>query len=162
MELAAAVYRIVEAPSPVYTEKSDHWQEYPDADTGRSLDLERIEIPYIGPAVTSFKENECEYRGLWLQYDRITQFDCELVIHISGIGISLSAVLGQRIRSQRVVFISSQGDDFLTVSIVSRHTVTADEEAFKRRISPISVVISEIPELRPGHQDQISDELRIG
>ena len=38
---------LVEAITPVYTEKSDHREIYPDSDTGRPLDLERIELAYV-------------------------------------------------------------------------------------------------------------------
>ena len=44
VELALSIYRIIEAPSPVNSKQTDHRQEDPDTYTGRSLDLERIEI----------------------------------------------------------------------------------------------------------------------
>jgi hypothetical protein len=44
VELALAVYRIIETVTPVNTKKTDHREEDSHTHTGRSLDLERIEI----------------------------------------------------------------------------------------------------------------------
>ena len=83
VELAASVRGIVESPSPVHAEESHNRQEDPDADTGRTLDLERIEITDVGPAVTSLEKDEREYRGLRLKHYRLPQLYSELVIDIS-------------------------------------------------------------------------------
>ena len=60
VELASSVGRVVETVAPVYTEHTDHAQEYPDAHTGRPLDLERIEVPDVSPAVAGLEESEHE------------------------------------------------------------------------------------------------------
>ena len=49
VELALAVLLVIKSITPVYTEKSDHREIYPDSDTGRPLDLERIELAYVRP-----------------------------------------------------------------------------------------------------------------
>ena len=58
MELALSVDRIIESPSPVNTQKSNHREENPHADTRRTLNLEWIELSDIRPAVTSFEEQQ--------------------------------------------------------------------------------------------------------
>ena len=62
MELSLAVGIIIEAIAPVYTEKTDHRKVYPHADSGRPLDLERIEITDVRPSITAFEEYEGEDR----------------------------------------------------------------------------------------------------
>ena len=56
MELAFSINRIIETIAPVHSEKPNHRQEDSHADTGRPLYLERIEVFYIGPSITAFKE----------------------------------------------------------------------------------------------------------
>lgn len=58
VELALTVDLIVESISPVNSEQTNHRQEYPDADSGRTFDLERIEFPDVRPAVTTLEEEE--------------------------------------------------------------------------------------------------------
>ena len=58
VELALSVHRVVESPSPVHTEQTDHREEHPHADTGRALDLERVEVAQVAPAVSSFEEKQ--------------------------------------------------------------------------------------------------------
>ena len=62
MELAAAILGVIESVSPVNSEQTDHRQEDANTDSGAALDLERIEIAYVRPAVSSFKEEQGEYR----------------------------------------------------------------------------------------------------
>ena len=88
MELALSVGRVIESPSPVNSKKTDHREEYSHADTGRPLDVERIKLSDIRPAVTSFKEDQSVNRGLRLKHNRVTEFNGELVIDVSGICIS--------------------------------------------------------------------------
>ena len=85
MELALSVHRIVKSPSPVHTEESDHRQEYPHAHTGRPLDLERIEISDVGPAVTCLQEAQHIDGRLRLEHHRITQLDSEFVVNVTGV-----------------------------------------------------------------------------
>lgn len=93
VELAATLaVMIVKSVPPVNSEKSYHRQEDPDTDTCGTPDLERIEIPYVRPAVTSFKENQSINRRLRLKHHRIAQLDSELVINISGIIVSGSVI----------------------------------------------------------------------
>ena len=93
VELALSVYRIVESPSPVNSEKSDHRQEDSHTHTGRPLDLERIEIPDVRPAVTSLKEEQCIDCGLRLKDNRISELYSKLIIDITGILVTGRAVL---------------------------------------------------------------------
>ena len=132
VELSLSVLLVVESISPVDSEKSDDRQINPHADTGGTLDLERIEIADVGPAVTSLKEYEGENRGLWLHHDRIPELDSELVIYISGIGISVRAVCRRKIRGQEIVLITTEGYDLGTVIVVAGHSVTADDESLER------------------------------
>ena len=93
VELALSIDRVVKSPSPVNSKESDHREEHPHADSGRPLDLERIEIPDVRPAVTAFEEEERVNRGLRLKHDRITEFDSELVINVAGIIVSCGIVI---------------------------------------------------------------------
>ena len=88
MELTLSVHRIVESPSPVNSKQTDHREEDSLTHTGRPLDLERIEIPDVRPAVTSFQEEQRIDSRLRLQDDRITELDSKLVIHITCIVVS--------------------------------------------------------------------------
>ena len=56
VELALAVDGVVEAVAPVDAEKADHGKEHAHADTGGTLDLERVEVTDVSPAVSSFEE----------------------------------------------------------------------------------------------------------
>lgn len=134
MELALAFLHIVESISPVNSQKTDHRQENPHADTGTALDLEGIEITDIRPAVTPFEEAEHKNRGGRLKYHRISQLNGELVIYVTRIGIiaGLAVVLRELIRGKGIILITAEGYDFRAVSAVSGHTVTAEEEALER------------------------------
>ena len=48
--------RTIETVSPVDTHQTDHREEDTDTDTGRTLQLERIEILQISPGITRFYE----------------------------------------------------------------------------------------------------------
>ena len=59
VELAASLaVMIIKSVTPVNSEKSNHRQEDPDTYTCGTPDLERVEIPYVRPAVTSLKEDQ--------------------------------------------------------------------------------------------------------
>ena len=60
MELASSVDLVVKSVAPVDTEKADHRKEDAHTDSGAAFDLERIEIPDVGPAVSSFEEQQRE------------------------------------------------------------------------------------------------------
>ena len=71
MEVAAAslgcVSKIgrIESVCPVDTHQSNHWQEDTYADSGRTFQLERIEVFDVLPCVTSFCEDQSIYCGEW-------------------------------------------------------------------------------------------------
>ena len=60
MELAAAILLgavdFVEAPTPVDTQQTKHRQEDTDADTRRTLEVERVVVADIREAVTGLEE----------------------------------------------------------------------------------------------------------
>ena len=56
VELASAVSAVVETIAPVNAQKADHGQEDAHAHTGAPLNLERIEVAYVGPAVSTLEE----------------------------------------------------------------------------------------------------------
>ena len=89
VELASSVDRVVETVAPVDTEQTDHRKEDSGADTGRPLDLERIEVLYVRPAVTALEECEHEYLGLRLENDRITELDSKLVIDVTCVRVAV-------------------------------------------------------------------------
>lgn len=60
MELALSIGLVIKSVTPVDSEKSDDREIYPDADSGRTLDLERIEIADISPAVTSSRNTNAK------------------------------------------------------------------------------------------------------
>ena len=83
VELASAVLGIVESPAPVYAEQADHGEEHAHADTGGTLDLERVEVADILPAVSSFEEEQGEDSGAGLEDHGIPQLDSELVVDVT-------------------------------------------------------------------------------
>ena len=107
VELASVLlHRIVETVAPVDTEQTDHREEPPHADTCGTLDLERIELLDVRPAVSTLKEAQHEDRGLWLEDDRITELHRELVIDIAGI-VAVGVVRGRLPRGKIVVLVTT-------------------------------------------------------
>ena len=100
MEVTAAVLGIIKSVSPVNSEQADHRKEDSHTHTGAALDMERIELLDVGPAVTALKEDKCEDGGRWLENDRIPQLDGKLVLNVSGIGITRGVVRRQFVRSK--------------------------------------------------------------
>ena len=130
VELASAVLLVVKAIAPVNSEQADHRKVDSHADTGRSLDLERIEVPDVRPAITSFQESQGENRRLRLEYKRITELEGKLVVDVSGIGI-IGAVRGVLGRGERIVLITSEAYHIGTVVAVAAHSVTSEKEALE-------------------------------
>ena len=161
MELAAAVDGIVETVAPVDTEQTDHREEDSHTEAGGTLDLERVEVADVGPAVTALEEAQYEDRGLRLEDDRIAELDGELVVDVTGIAVTALGVRRRDVRGQRVILITAHGDDIATVHIVARHTVAADLESLERGIAPIAVVVTEVAELGARHQDEVTDEFGV-
>ena len=73
MELTASVLGIVEAVAPVNTEQTDHRQEDTHAYAGAALDLERIEVLDVAPAVSAFEKSQHEDSGRRLEDYGIAQ-----------------------------------------------------------------------------------------
>ena len=160
MELAAAVLGVVETVAPVHAQESDHREEDTDADTGTALDLERVELADVRPAVTALEEAEDIDGGLRLEDHRVAEFHRKLVVDVAGVGTG-GAVRRDTHRREGIVLITTQGDDFRSVGHVSRHTVTAHLEAFERGIAPVAVVVAEETELRPAHQHEVTHQFGI-
>ena len=164
VELAAALLAVdivVETVAPVDAEHTDDRQVDTGADTGGTLDFERIELPDVRPGVTAFEEDQRKDRGLRLEDDRITEFDRELVIDIARIGVARRVVLGRGERRQGVVVVTAESDDLGTVAVVARHAVAAELEALERRVAPLAVVVTQVTELEAGPQDQVAGQFRI-
>ena len=102
------------------------------------------------PAVASLEEGQHEDRGLRLQDNRITELYGKLVVDMTDVD---APVIHRR---QGVVGITAEGYDLRAVGVVSRHSVTADLIAFERRVTKVAVVVSEISELSPCHEHQVS------
>ena len=161
MELAPVLlFRSVEAVAPVDTEQTDHREEHPHADTCRTLDLERIELLDVRPAVTSLKEAQHEDRGLRLEDDRVTELHRELVIDIAGI-VAVGVVRCHVPRRKGVVLVATEGDDIGSVGVVARHAVSSDPEALERRVTPSAVVVAKVAELRACHDHEVTDDLGV-
>ena len=116
MELASAVLAVVEAVAPVDAQQADHREEDADAHTGAPLDLERVELTDVRPAVTALEEAEDIDGGLRFKDHRITELDRELVVDVTRIR-EVGTVRGGVHRGEGIVFVTTQGDDFRTVGL---------------------------------------------
>ena len=161
VELTLAAGGVVETVTPVDTEQAYHRQEDTHAYTGAPLDLQRIEIAYVGPAVAAFQEEQGEDGGRRLEYNGIAEFHGELVVDVAGICRAARVVTGFAVRCERIVLISAERYDVGSVGSISAHAVAAHHEAFERGIAPSAVVIAEVSELGPGHEHQVASELGV-
>ena len=161
MEVAAAGGTAVEAVAPVYTQQADHREEHTHTHTGASLDLERVEFADVAPAVTAFQEGQYKYRALRLQNHRIAELHRKFIVYVTGIAKTVLAVRGELARGQGIVLVATQGDDFRAVGHVAGHAVAAHLEVLERGIAPVAVVVTQVTELRAGHQHQVSHQFSV-
>ena len=89
MELTAAVVSatvdLIEAPTPVYTEQTEHRQEESDTDTGGALEIEGIILLDIREAVSGFQETENPNGRILLQGDGVAHLDGKFIIDITQV-----------------------------------------------------------------------------
>lgn len=109
VELATAVLEcrtnFVETVSPVDTHQTDHREEDTDTDTGRTLQLERIEIFQISPSITRFHEYQTVDRRRRFQQERIAQLHRQT-------GVSVTIGIVTTVTGNTTVLVTSQTDRF--------------------------------------------------
>ena len=78
VEMTSAVcadsLHLVKTVCPVYTQKTDHRQEYSCADTNRLLHIKRIHFTDTAPAVATFGKYESEDIGAGPEHEGVSQF----------------------------------------------------------------------------------------
>ena len=97
--------RTVETVSPVDTHQTDHREEDTDTDTGRTLQLERIEIFQISPSITRFHEYQTVDRRRRFQQERIAQLHRQT-------GVSVTIGIVTTVTGNTTVLVTSQTDRF--------------------------------------------------
>ena len=91
VELASAVFFVVESPAPIDAEQTEHGQIDSQADAGRAFQVERVEFFEIAPAVTRFDECQCPDVGLSFQQNRVAQFHGEARVEVAVV-VAVGAV----------------------------------------------------------------------
>ena len=154
MELAAAILLgpvdLVESPTPVNTEETEHRQEDTNSDTGGTLEVKRIVVPYIRETVTRLDEGVRPDSGVLLQRDRIAQLHRELIIEVTHV-----TPRSYIVRCQRSGRVTAHRHIFRGITGITGHTVTSHIERLERRFG-IHVVMPQIAELGAGHEHQFA------
>ena len=161
MELAARGVRstryFIETIAPVETEHAEHREIYSHAETGRTIQVERVELVETEPAVTGLHKCEGINHCRRVKSERITQLhgifreDVTTLIAIQRIS-----------RCQRSVGITSHADELSSIEVIrAREAVAAETETLERSDADVRVIIAKEAETGACHDDQLVVDLSV-